>query len=119
MGQGESPAPLEKQIKKGLNTMKTNSLDLYFDRKALYAKSDALRAELETAEEEDSKLWKWYEGMTEEEYHACEAEADAKVKKSSEACKNLREHLKEVENAIRLMEKLEDSLQYLETEKVV
>lgn len=99
--------------------MKTNSLDLYFDRKALYAKSDVLRAELETAEEEDSKLWKWYEGMTEEEYHACEAEADAKVKKSSEACKNLREHLKEVENAIRLMEKLEDSLQYLETEKVV
>jgi len=99
--------------------MKTNALNLYYDRKTLYTKSDALRAELEAAEEEDSKLWKWYDGMTKEEYHACEAEADAKVKKSSEACKRLREYLEEVENAIRLMEKLENSLQYLEAEKVV
>lgn len=99
--------------------MKTNSLDLRFDRKALYAKSDELRAKLGAAEDEDSKLWKWYEGMTEEEYHACEAEADAKVEKSSKTCKNLREYLEEVEKAIRLMEKLEDSLQFLEAEKVV
>lgn len=99
--------------------MKTNSLDLYFDRKALYTKSNELRAKLEAAEEEDSKLWKWYEGMTEEEYHACEAEADAKVKESGKHLKDLWEHLEEVENTIRLMEKLEDSLQYLESEKVV
>lgn len=99
--------------------MKINSLDLYFDRKALYTKADDLRAKLEAMEVEDSKLWKWYEGMTKEEYYACEAEADAKVKKSSEACKNLREHLEETENAIRLMEKLEDSLQYLEDAGVV
>lgn len=99
--------------------MKTNSFDLRLDRKALYAKDDELRAKLEAAEEEDSKLWKWYEGMTEEEYHACEAEADRKVEESSKLVKTLREHLEEVWKCIKLMEKLEDSLQYLESEKVV
>ena len=99
--------------------MKTNSLDLYFDRKTLYALSDELRAALIEAEEEDTKVWKWYEGMTEEEYYACQTEADAKVEATSKKCRDLREHLEEVEISIKLMEKLEDSLGYLESEGVL
>lgn len=94
--------------------MKTNSTDLYFDRKALYNKSDVLRAKLEAAEEEDNKLWKWYDGMTEEEYHACAAEADAKVDESGKKLHYLRDVLEEVETCIKLMERLENSLEYLE-----
>ena len=99
--------------------MKTNSLDLYHDRKALYAKSDALRAELKAAEEEDAKLWKWYMDLTEEEYRACEEEADTKVNMSAKTLRQLRKTLEVVENSIKLMERLETELLLLESKGVV
>lgn len=85
--------------------MKTNSLDLCFDRKALYTLSDELRKKLIEAEEEY--------------YACCQTEAGAKTKATSKKRRDLRDHLEEVEISIKLMEKLEDSLGYLESEGVL
>lgn len=99
--------------------MTINSTNLYFDRKKLYTLSDKLREEYDKADEADRAAWKWYEALTEEEYTAIAREADFKVEESSKACRRLREYLESVETAIKLMEKLESEIQYLENEKVI
>ena len=99
--------------------MKINHAIVYFDRKALYEKSKELRAELDAAEGEDLALSEWYYCLGEEEYNANVEKVEEKMTKSYMRLKTLRDHLKEVESVIQLMKKLETSLQYLETEKVV
>ena len=59
------------------------------------------------------------ETLTEEEYIAIAREADFKVEESSKTCRRLREYLESVEATIKLMEKLEGEIQYLENEKVI
>ena len=99
--------------------MKIDHAIVYFDRKALYEKSRELRAELDAAEGEDLALSEWYFCLGEEEYIAHAEEVEEKMTESYMRLKTLRDHLKEVEAVIQLMKKLETSLQYLETEKVV
>ena len=99
--------------------MKINHAIVYFDRKALYEKSEELRAELDAAEREDLALSEWYFCLGEEEYATNAEEVEEKMTESYMRLKTLREHLKEVEVVIQLMKKLETSLQYLENEKVV
>ena len=99
--------------------MKINHAIVYFDRKALYEKSKELRAELDAAEGEDLALSEWYFCLSEEEYAANAEEVEEKMTESYMRLKTLRDHLKEVEVVYHLMEKLEMSLLYLETEKVV
>ena len=99
--------------------MKINHAIVYFDRKALYEKSKELRAELDVAEGEGFDLSEWYFCLSEEEYAANAEKIEEKMTESYMRVKTLRDHLKEVEVVIQLMKKLETSLQYLETEKVV
>ena len=99
--------------------MKIDHAIVYFDRKALYEKSKELRAELDAAEGEDLALSEWYYCLGEEEYNAHAEKIEEKMTESYMRVKTLRDHLKEVEVVIQLMKKLETSLQYLETEKVV
>lgn len=99
--------------------MKINHAIVYFDRKALYEKFKELRAELDAAEEEGFALSEWYYRLSEEEYAVNAEKVVEKMTESYMRVKTLRDHLKEVEVAIRLMKKLETSLQYLENEKVV
>ena len=99
--------------------MKINHTIVYFDRKALYEKSKELRAELDDAEREDLALSEWYYCLGEEEYNANVEKVEEKMTESYMRLKTLRDHLKEVEVVIQLMKKLETSLQYLKTEKVV
>lgn len=99
--------------------MKIDHAIVYFDRKALYEKSKELRAELDAAEEEGFALSEWYYRLSEEEYAANAEKVVEKMTESYMRVKTLRDHLKEVEVVIRLMKKLETSLQYLENEKVV
>lgn len=99
--------------------MKINHAIVYFDRKALYEKSKELRAELDAAEGEGFDLSEWYFCLSEEEYAANTEKIEEKMTESYMRVKTLRDHLKEVEVVIQLMKKLETSLQYLETEKVV
>lgn len=99
--------------------MKIDHAIVYFDRKALYEKSKELRAELDVAEGEGFDLSEWYFCLSEEEYAANAEKIEEKMTESYMRVKTLRDHLKEVEVAIQLMKKLETSLLYLETEKVV
>ena len=99
--------------------MKINHAIVYFYRKALYEKSKELRAELDVAEGEGFDLSEWYFCLSEEEYAANAEKIEEKMTESYMRVKTLRDHLKEVEVVIQLMKKLETSLQYLETEKVV
>lgn len=99
--------------------MKINHAIVYFDRKALYEKSKELRAELDVAEGEGFDLSEWYFCLSEEEYAANAEKIEEKMTESYMRVKTLRDHLEEVEVVIQLMRKLETSLQYLETEKVV
>lgn len=99
--------------------MKIGHAIVYFDRKALYEKSKELRAELDAAEMEDLGLSEWYYCLGEEEYNANVEKVEEKMTESYMRLKTLRDHLKEVEVVIQLMKKLETSLLYLETEKVV
>lgn len=99
--------------------MVTTAIDLWRDRRELYKLSDKLREEYDKADEVDRAAWKWYEALTEEEYTTIAREADFKVEESSKTCRRLREYLKGVEAAIKLMEKLEDEIRYLEQEKVI
>lgn len=99
--------------------MKIDHAIVYFDRKALYEKSKELRAELDVAEGEGFDLSEWYFCLSEEEYAANAEKVEEKMTEFYMRVKTLREHLKEVEVVIQLMEKLETSLQYLENEKVV
>ena len=99
--------------------MKIDHAIVYFDRKALYEKSKELRAELDAAEGERFDLAEWYFCLSEEEYAANAEKIEERMTESYMRVETLRDHLKEVEVAIRLMEKLETSLLYLETEKVV
>lgn len=99
--------------------MKINHAIVYFDRKALYEKSKELRAELDVAEGEGLDLSEWYFCLSEEEYAANAEKIEERMTESYMRVKTLRDHLKEVEVVIQLMKKLETSLQYLETEKVV
>ena len=99
--------------------MKINHAIVYFDRKALYEKSKELRAELDVAEGESLDLSEWYFCLSVEEYAANAEKIEEKMTESYMRVKTLRDHLKEVEVVIQLMKKLETSLQYLETEKVV
>lgn len=99
--------------------MITTATNLWRDRRELYTLSDKLREEYDKADEADRAAWKWYEALTEEEYTAIAREADFKVEESSKTCRRLREYLESVETAIKLMDKLEDEIQYLENEKVI
>ena len=99
--------------------MKIDHAIVYFDRKALYEKSKELRAELDVAEGESFDLSECYFCLSEEEYAANAEKIEEKMTESYMRVKTLRDHLKEVEVAIQLMKKLETSLLYLETEKVV
>lgn len=92
------------------------SYECYNMRHNLYFKSETLRKQLAEAEEEDTKAWEWYEGMTEEEYWACADEADRRVNETSKAVGRLRGAVDEVEKAIRLLNQLETSLGFLECE---
>lgn len=93
-----------------------NSYECYNMRHDLYIKSEALRNELEAAEDADNKAWAWYDNLTEEEYKACEVEADHRVNVTSKEVRRLRGAVDEVEKAIRLLDKLEVSLGFLECE---
>lgn len=99
--------------------MKINHAIVYFDRKALYEKSNELRAKLDDAEREELALSEWYYCLGEEEYAANAEKVEEKMTESYMRVKTLRDHLEEVEVVIQLMRKLETSLQYLENEKVV
>lgn len=99
--------------------MITTATNLWRDRRELYTLSDKLREEYNKADEADRAAWEWYEALTEEEYTAIAREADFKVEESSKACRRLREYLKGVETAIKLMERLESEIQYLENEKAI
>jgi hypothetical protein len=104
---------------KGDYKMITTATDLWRDRRELYKLSDKLREEYNKADEADRAAWEWYEALTEEEYIAIAREADFKVEESSKTCRRLREYLESVEATIKLMEKLESEIQYLENEKVI
>lgn len=95
------------------------SYDCYTMRHSLYTKSEALRAELNAAEEADNKAWAWYDSLTEEEYWSCQTEADRRVEETSATVRDLRRSLEEVERAIHLLERLEVSLTYLEAEDII
>ena len=99
--------------------MITTATNLWRDRRELYKLSDKLREEYEAADKADRAAWEWYEALTEEEYIAIAHEADFKVEESSKTCRRLREYLEGVEATIKLMEKLEGEIQYLENEKVI
>ena len=93
--------------------------ECYNMRHSLYTKSKVLRKQLAEAEDEDTKAWKWYEDMTEEEYWACADEADLRVGETSKEVRRLREAIDEVEAAIRHLDRLEEHLRYLETEGII
>lgn len=99
--------------------MNMNITTLWEDRNALYKLSDTLREQLEAAEDADEAAWAWYESLSEEAYFAIADEADDKVKNTSEACRRLRERVESVEASIKLIEKLEDEVQFLEQEGVL
>ena len=96
-----------------------NSYDCYTLRHNLYTKSEALRAELDEAEDADREAWNWYDSLTEEEYRACADEADRKVDETSVRCRILRTYVDEVEIALRRLESVENSLGYLEAEGLI
>jgi hypothetical protein len=104
---------------KGDYKMITTATNLWRDRRELYKLSDKLREEYNKADEADRAAWEWYEALTEEEYIAIAREADFKVEESSKTCRRLREYMESVEATIKLMEKLESEIQYLENEKVI
>lgn len=99
--------------------MITTTANLWRDRHELYKLSDKLREEYNKADEADRAAWEWYEALTEEEYATIAREADFKVDESSKTRRRLREYLESVETTIKLIEKLENEIQYLENEKVI
>lgn len=96
------------------------AFDIYlFQFEKLAAKRDELAAAVEEADEADCEAWKWYEALTDEEYRACKAEAEARVNDTHEKYKRLKGQLEAIEEAITNANRLYEQMEFLEEEGVL